>query len=121
MLIMNRPSAGIAPICFSYILVLILLLDSTRPVQSIALSSLCAHFGHSCFGGKYFDEYIKRKFLKKINLGNWGKRDLSAISLTPDIIQSNSDTNDDGTAISSIYDQNSMNDLLVEQIRLVNK
>jgi len=65
---------------------------------------------------------IKRKFLKKIiNLGNWGKRDLSAISLTPDIIQSNSDTNDDGTAISSIYDQNSMNDLLVEQIRLVNK
>jgi len=43
------------------------------------------------------------------------------MSVTPDFIQSNSDTDDGGTAISSIDDQNLMNDLLVEQIRLVNK
>lgn len=54
MLIMNRPSAGIAPVCFSYILMIILLFQSIRPVQSIALSSLCGPFGHSCFGGKDF-------------------------------------------------------------------
>ncbi len=60
-LIMNRPSAGVAPVCLSYILIIILLFESTRPVQSIALSSLCGHFGHSCFGGKYLEKFSKKK------------------------------------------------------------
>ena len=43
-----------------------------------------------------------------MNLGNWGKRDISSSSLTPDIIQSNLDEN------------NAMNDLLIDKIRSVN-
>lgn len=40
-------------------------------------------------------------------------------SSTPDFIQTNLDTNDDGG--TSISDENSMNDFLIEQIRLVNR
>jgi len=119
---MTRPSANIVPICFSYFLVIILLFQSIRPVQSIALSSLCGQFGHSCFGGKFLIN-IKRMFLfnfRKFNLGNWGRRELPTSSLTPDFIQSNLNINDDGTAISIEDDENLMNSLLLEQIRLVN-
>ncbi|CAF2549951.1 unnamed protein product [Rotaria sp. Silwood2] len=96
---MNRQSIVLAPVCFSYFLVIILLSQSTRPVQSIALSSLCGHFGHSCFGG------------------NWGKRELLASSLAPDIIQESTDTNDDRTEIPTAYYKESMNDFLLEQLR----
>jgi hypothetical protein len=55
-----------------------------------------------------------------MNLGNWGKRELSTSSSTPDFIKANLDTNDDGTSISAISDGNSMNNFLLEQLRLVN-
>ncbi|CAF0832299.1 unnamed protein product [Rotaria sordida] len=96
---MNRQSIVLAPICFSYFLVIILLFQSTRPVQSIALSSLCGHFGHSCFGG------------------NWGKRELSGSSLASDIIQTNIDTSDDRIDIPTAYYKTSMNNFLLEQLR----
>ncbi|CAF0804356.1 unnamed protein product [Rotaria sp. Silwood1] len=96
---MNRQSIVLAPVCFSYFLVIILLFQSTRPIQAIALSSLCGHFGHSCFGG------------------NWGKRELLASSLAPDIFQANTDTNDDRIEIPNTYYKDTMNDYLLEQLR----
>jgi hypothetical protein len=56
---------------------------------------------------------------KKINLGNWGKRELPTSSVPPDVIQSNLNINDGERTIS--IDENSMNNFLLEQIRLVNK
>lgn len=108
---MHRPSAGISPLCFSYILVILLLCESTRPVQSIALSSLCGQFGHSCFGGKNSLKNLSSSLI--IDLGNWGKRDLPIEEYS----QSNLVRNNDGTTIS---DENSLNNFLYEQIRLVN-
>ncbi len=52
LLIMSRSFTGTASVYFSHFFVIILLFHSIQPVQSIALSSLCANFGHSCFGGK---------------------------------------------------------------------
>ncbi len=59
---------------------------------------------------------IKLNF-RKLTLGNWGKRELSTSSLTPDSIP---DTNDGGTGISILYDEDLTNNFLLEQIRLVN-
>ena len=117
LLIMNRSFLGIASVFFSHFLIISLLFQSTRPVQSIALSSLCRNFGHSCFGGKFI--FLELKKTKSI-LGNWGKRELSTSSLAPDMIQSDLDINDGGTTISTVYDEYSMNNILLEQIQLVN-
>jgi hypothetical protein len=61
--------------------------------------------------------------LENLFLGNWGKRELSRSSSAaagPVFIQSDLDNNDGETAVSNLFDENSMNNLLLEQIRLVN-
>lgn len=52
---MTRSSVRYAPAYLTCVFLLILVFGSFQPAQSIALSSLCGQFGHSCFGGK---EYI---------------------------------------------------------------
>ncbi|CAF3096113.1 unnamed protein product [Rotaria socialis] len=91
---MNRQSIVLMPLCLSYFLIILLVLQSTRSVQSIALSSLCGDFGHSCFGG------------------NWGKRELLRDRLVPDVVHTNTDTNGDGIEIPSTSNKNPMHNFL---------
>ncbi|CAF1165794.1 unnamed protein product [Adineta steineri] len=92
---MCRLSANIIPICFSYFLLIILLFQSTRPVQSLALSSLCGQFGHSCFGG------------------NWGKRELLTSSIAPDF-----NTNEHEIITFTEDEKNLINNLLLEKMHV---
>jgi hypothetical protein len=70
---------------------LLLLFQSPKSVQSIALSHLCGKFGHSCYGG------------------NWGKREL------PENFVMDSKKNE------IAIDDDSMSNDMFEELRRVNK
>ncbi|UJR36874.1 hypothetical protein I4U23_029587 [Adineta vaga] len=97
---MARSSAHITPMYFTCFLIVILLLQFTQPIQSLALSSLCGQFGHSCFGG------------------NWGKRELSTASIATDVLRSNFDDLDGEMATTSEDEEMLIKNLLLEEIRL---
>ncbi|CAF0837266.1 unnamed protein product [Adineta ricciae] len=98
---MTRPSARKLPRCYSYFLVIVLLFQFIHSTQSLALSSLCGQFGHSCFGG------------------NWGKREASTSTVKTDLLQANLDDLDGGTELTGTADEDVLiKNLLLEEIRL---
>ncbi|UJR09290.1 hypothetical protein I4U23_013533 [Adineta vaga] len=93
---MNSRSVFLVPFRFPIFLLIIsslLLLQSSRPVQSISLSRLCGQFGHSCFGA------------------NWGKRSNADATSTQFITFDLND--DDATRMPTV-----IQDDILEKLRM---
>jgi hypothetical protein len=120
-LIMNSPSLYFTPARYTVLLVIIstcLLLPCCQTVHAINLGKLCAHFGHSCYGGKspFFSVDLSGGSVHRLILGNWGKRAVpNDISMNaPRVILPKAD-DEDRTAI----DNNGLENLSLEQFRSV--
>lgn len=115
--IMN-PSAFITTPIYLLILSSLLLLQTPPAVESFTLSKLCGRHGHACFGGEYI--IWKNLILNKEPLANWGKRALPNVSSSKDL-STDWNTNNVETAMSSGSNDNSMNNDVLDELRLVNK